>query len=239
MWEWQAVKLFWLPGIISRPISHDYFCPRSHKKILIACLSAINSSSIHASYYLCCLSFVTPDRAKNICIYGTQTNGDQWKQCTRILQRDRQQSGWEWERGWRGRVEMEPAHRLPMFGRELISTCERSGWTAPGVELKERTHSASEHNQLTPEIHETFCFNSKTVRDASYRNQGALIVLIVTMYMTFLSVFSSVENSCARTEAVFTPYPGFKSHVKGNTKQKLDMSQMSMWHLRTSLFYQL
>lgn len=26
-----------------------------------------------------------------------------------------------------GRVEREPAHRLPMFGRELISTGERSG----------------------------------------------------------------------------------------------------------------
>lgn len=25
----------------------------------------------------------------------------------------------------------------------------------------------------------------------------------------------SAENSCARTDAVFTPYPGFKSHVKG------------------------
>lgn len=24
----------------------------------------------------------------------------------------------------------------------------------------------------------------------------------------------SLENSCARTDAVFTPYPGFKSHVK-------------------------
>ena len=27
--------------------------------------------------------------------------------------------------------------------------------------------------------------------------------------------FCAKENSCARTEAVFTPYPGFKSHVKG------------------------
>lgn len=28
---------------------------------------------------------------------------------------------------------------------------------------------------------------------------------------------SFTENSCARTDAVFTPYPGFKSHVKGET----------------------
>lgn len=30
----------------------------------------------------------------------------------------------------------------------------------------------------------------------------------------YLSKFS-LENSCARTDAIFTPYPGFKSHVKG------------------------
>lgn len=85
------------------------------------------------SYYLC--SLVTVDWAKNICIYGTQADGDQWKQCTGVLQRDRLQSGWEWERGW-GRMEREPAHRLPMFGRELICSGERSGWTAPRVVLK-------------------------------------------------------------------------------------------------------
>ena len=35
----------------------------------------------------------------------------------------------------------------------------------------------------------------------------------VRIYL-YLSNFS-LENSCARTDAVFTPYPGFKSHVKG------------------------
>lgn len=30
----------------------------------------------------------------------------------------------------------------------------------------------------------------------------------------YISNVSSLENSCARTDAVFTPYPGFKSHVK-------------------------
>lgn len=31
----------------------------------------------------------------------------------------------------------------------------------------------------------------------------------------FCGILFVVENSCARTDAVFTPYPGFKSHVKG------------------------
>lgn len=33
-------------------------------------------------------------------------------------------------------------------------------------------------------------------------------------------MFFPVENSCARTDAVFTPYPGFKSHVKGKKKDR-------------------
>lgn len=33
-----------------------------------------------------------------------------------------------------------------------------------------------------------------------------------------------LENSCARTDAVFTPYPGFKSHVKGKYYLSLSVS---------------
>ncbi|NXF46160.1 MBIP1 protein, partial [Oceanites oceanicus] len=32
--------------------------------------------------------------------------------------------------------------------------------------------------------------------------------------LTFYIVIIYLENSCARTDAIFTPYPGFKSHIK-------------------------
>lgn len=41
---------------------------------------------------------------------------------------------------------------------------------------------------------------------------------LIAVKIWFNSQISCVENSCARTDAVFTPYPGFKSHVKGKEK---------------------
>lgn len=37
--------------------------------------------------------------------------------------------------------------------------------------------------------------------------------LKLRIYLNLSKFF--LENSCARTDAIFTPYPGFKSHVKG------------------------
>lgn len=56
------------------------------------------------SYHLCLSIIINPpDWTENICIYGAQADGDQWKQCARVLQRDRLQSGWEWEEAGEGR----------------------------------------------------------------------------------------------------------------------------------------
>lgn len=93
------------------PIPCDINCCSPFALIIRLTLTKKKKTSLHCwhlwvahqsivSDYLCCLSFVTPDWAKNICIYGTQADGDQWKQCARVLQRDRLQSGWECERGW-------------------------------------------------------------------------------------------------------------------------------------------
>ncbi|MBV97068.1 MAP3K12-binding inhibitory protein 1, partial [Eschrichtius robustus] len=41
-----------------------------------------------------------------------------------------------------------------------------------------------------------------------------IIHLKLRIYLNLYSSKFSLENSCARTDAVFTPYPGFKSHVK-------------------------
>lgn len=40
---------------------------------------------------------------------------------------------------------------------------------------------------------------------------------------------SFTENSCARTDAIFTPYPGYKSHVKGKTPQVIFLMCFLYW----------
>nr|ACQ57869.1 MAP3K12-binding inhibitory protein 1 [Anoplopoma fimbria] len=92
--------------------------------------------------------------------------------------------------------------------------------------LKEQTTAMSEHHPLSPEDAE-----SKTAADdvmVQIRAKKSEIERRISAFMErkqmeinennvreFCNVIDcNQENSCARTEAVFTPYPGFKSHVK-------------------------
>lgn len=141
-------NFFWLPGIISYYISHSMSCKLLHlvypRSLDLPVCRQKKQPSLHSwhlsvahqsivSYYLCCLSIVTLDWAKNICIYGTQADGDQWKQCTRVLQRDRLQSGWEWERGWGQGGEgactqiANVWERADFHRREVRLNCSKSG----------------------------------------------------------------------------------------------------------------
>lgn len=107
--------------------------PAGRQKDLIAFLTSLSSPSIYF-IILSALSFrCDPDRAENICIYGAQADGDQWKQCARVLQRDRLQSGWEWERGWGQGGEgvctqiANVWERADFYRREVRLNCSKSG----------------------------------------------------------------------------------------------------------------
>lgn len=144
MWWWQAIQPFlatWnyfqlpftfrfiaassMPGIIN--------LSAGRQKDFIAFFTSLSSSSMHF-IILSALSFCCdPDWAENICIYGAQADGDQWKQCTRVLQRDRLQSGWEWKRGWGQGGEgvctqiANVWERADFYRREVRLNCSQSG----------------------------------------------------------------------------------------------------------------
>ncbi|XP_037603355.1 MAP3K12-binding inhibitory protein 1 [Sebastes umbrosus] len=92
--------------------------------------------------------------------------------------------------------------------------------------LKEQTTALSEHHPPSPEAAE-----SKAAADdimVQIRARKSEIERRISAFMErkqmeinennvreFCNVIDcNQENSCARTDAVFTPYPGFKSHVK-------------------------
>nr|XP_033497804.1 MAP3K12-binding inhibitory protein 1 isoform X1 [Epinephelus lanceolatus] len=92
--------------------------------------------------------------------------------------------------------------------------------------LQEQTIALSEHHPPSPEVAE-----SKTATDdvmVQIRARKSEIERRISAFMErkqmeinennvreFCNVIDcNQENSCARTDAVFTPYPGFKSHVK-------------------------
>lgn len=94
------------------------------------------------------------------------------------------------------------------------------------LSLKEQTTALSEHHPPSSEAAE-----SKTVADdvmVQIRARKSEIERRISAFMErkqmeinennvreFCNVIDcNQENSCARTDAVFTPYPGFKSHVK-------------------------
>lgn len=141
---WQAVQPFlatWnhfqLPFtfrvIAASRLPQTINLPAGRQKDLIAFLTSLSSPSI----YFIILSALSlrcgPDRAENICIYGAQADGDQWKQCARVLQRDRLQSGWEWERGWGQGGEgvctqiANVWERADFYRREVRLNCSKSG----------------------------------------------------------------------------------------------------------------
>lgn len=136
---------FWPPGIISSYLPHSVsllrlVCLRSliylqlgRKISFLAFLTSLSSPSTDFIILSALSSRCDPDRAENICIYGAQADGDQWKQCARVLQRDRLQSGWEWERGWGQGGEgvctqiANVWERADFYRREVRLNCSKSG----------------------------------------------------------------------------------------------------------------
>lgn len=140
------VNLFWLPGIISNYLSHSASLLRLVRLRSLICLQGGRKISLRSwrlwvahryiwSYYLLCLSVVAQiERRISAFMERKQMeiNENNVREFCNVIDCNQGENGKEVG----GRVERESAHRLPMFGRELISTGERSGWTAPRVVLK-------------------------------------------------------------------------------------------------------
>lgn len=144
MWWWQAIQLFlatWnyfqllftFRFIATCSLPEINNVPSRWQKDPIASFTSLCSSSMHFITLSALFFYCDPDWAKNICIYGAQADGDQWKQCTRVLQRDRLQSGWEWKRGWGQGGEgvctqiANVWERADFYRREVRLNCSKSG----------------------------------------------------------------------------------------------------------------
>lgn len=139
-------NLFWLPGIIPNYFSHSVsllhlVCLRSLIYLQVGRTISLRSWRLWIahqyilSYHLLCLSVVTQiERRISAFMERKQMeiNENNVREFCNVIDCNQGENGKEVG----GRVERESAHRLPMFGRELISTGERSGWTAPRVVLK-------------------------------------------------------------------------------------------------------
>ncbi|XP_058522337.1 MAP3K12-binding inhibitory protein 1 isoform X4 [Ochotona princeps] len=79
------------------------------------------------------------------------------------------------------------------------------------AEIDRRISAFIERKQA--EINENNVREFCNVIDCNQENSCARTDAVFTPYPGFKSHVK--ENSCARTDAAFTPYPGFKSHVKG------------------------
>uniref|UniRef100_A0AAQ4P0E7 MAP3K12 binding inhibitory protein 1 n=1 Tax=Gasterosteus aculeatus aculeatus TaxID=481459 RepID=A0AAQ4P0E7_GASAC len=67
--------------------------------------------------------------------------------------------------------------------------------------VKEQTAALCEQHPPSPE-------------DAESETGADDVMVQIRARKSEVSLCQQIQNSCARTEAVFTPYPGFKSHVK-------------------------
>lgn len=144
MWWWQAIQPFlatWNYFQLRVVFTFRFIAASSLPEIIKSTCRKISSHSLHlwvarqyiSLYYLLLSFYCDPDWAENICIYGAQADGDQWKQCTRVLQRDRLQSGWEWKRGWGQGGEgvctqiANVWERADFYRREVRLNCSKSG----------------------------------------------------------------------------------------------------------------